>query len=592
MAYKFQIGEAKLSGSITQTSGTITALGFSNSDANITNVGDINCDSISVVQDSVGLDIDGSGANTGLFTLTMGDNLDSALEITEGSNSYLKFTTTNSSELIESYQNLRMSGSKAVQFGNADTKIGGNNGSMQIEVSGASNSMVFVHGATSNFAVKNALNESEVNLRMSGSTKVQFGSADDHIGINAGNIEISGGAYVDIANHDGTAAGLALGGTLVSASAAELNLLDAFGDDNYDKDTHNIVFHNGTSLKRESNADFLGAISKNGLEVNSGQLQIRVDGGTLTQAASGLKVADGGIGNTQLTGNISASKLNLDSDNFTNNAGELQINLATVSGLEIQAGEGLRVDLSSSNALELSSGGLDLKTTIAGNRTFSGDTITFNGTASIDGDLIVLGSTFSASVGELLIQDNNITLRDGAAPADNTGFTFGTSGTTHTLQISDSVTRLSSSLALLAPELHVNGWAITQTQISGNLPVSASAFYGDGSNLSGISADSANGFKFNTYNTASAAQSLNGTAGYYTVNSTNGQSSNAVTLDLSGSWTNGNVVMIKAPINAATNNLTVRAAGANTIDGDPSIVLESNGAAVTLVYGGGNWGII
>ena len=62
MAYKFQLGEAKLSGSITQTDGTITALGLGVSDANITNVGDINCDSISVDQDSVGLDIDGSGS--------------------------------------------------------------------------------------------------------------------------------------------------------------------------------------------------------------------------------------------------------------------------------------------------------------------------------------------------------------------------------------------------------------------------------------------------------------------------------------------------------------------------------------------------
>ena len=32
MAYKFQLGEAKLSGSIAETDGTITALGLSNLD--------------------------------------------------------------------------------------------------------------------------------------------------------------------------------------------------------------------------------------------------------------------------------------------------------------------------------------------------------------------------------------------------------------------------------------------------------------------------------------------------------------------------------------------------------------------------------
>ena len=46
MAYKFQLGEAKLSGSITQTDGTITALGLDNSDANATSFGDIELDSL------------------------------------------------------------------------------------------------------------------------------------------------------------------------------------------------------------------------------------------------------------------------------------------------------------------------------------------------------------------------------------------------------------------------------------------------------------------------------------------------------------------------------------------------------------------
>ena len=69
------------------------------SDNNITNVGDINCDSVSVDDAAVGLDIQ-FGGNTGLNKMSLTDNLASALSIAEGSNEYMKFTTTNSQEGI------------------------------------------------------------------------------------------------------------------------------------------------------------------------------------------------------------------------------------------------------------------------------------------------------------------------------------------------------------------------------------------------------------------------------------------------------------------------------------------------------------
>jgi hypothetical protein len=72
------------------------------------------------------------------------------------------------------------------------------------------------------------------------------------------------------------------------------------------------------------------------------------------------------------------------------------------------------------DALEIVSGaGLDLKSTIAGSRTFSDD-------ITINGDLIVLGNTFSASVGTLLVEDALITVADGAASlANGQGFEIG-----------------------------------------------------------------------------------------------------------------------------------------------------------------------
>lgn len=87
---------------------TITALAgdLSLGDNNITNVGDLNADSISVDAAATGLNIDFSDADTDTSKLTLGDDLASALDITEGSNSYMKFRTSNGSEMIELFKDL------------------------------------------------------------------------------------------------------------------------------------------------------------------------------------------------------------------------------------------------------------------------------------------------------------------------------------------------------------------------------------------------------------------------------------------------------------------------------------------------------
>ena len=73
----------------------------------------------------------------------------------------------------------------------------------------------------------------------------------------------------------------------------------------------------------------------------------------------------------------------------------------------------------SNDALEITADGLDLKDEIFGARTFR-DAVTING------DLVVLGNTFSASVGQLLVEDALITIADGApALANGQGFEVG-----------------------------------------------------------------------------------------------------------------------------------------------------------------------
>ena len=102
---------------------TITALAgnLSLGDNNITNVGDLNADSISVDAAATGLNVDFSGADTGTSKLTLGDNLASALDITESSNSYMKFVTTNSSEQIVFGKNSTFNGTTIADLGTVTT---------------------------------------------------------------------------------------------------------------------------------------------------------------------------------------------------------------------------------------------------------------------------------------------------------------------------------------------------------------------------------------------------------------------------------------------------------------------------------------
>jgi len=93
-------GDVITGGTIGSTTITALAGALSLGDNNITNVGDINADSISIDAAGTGLNIDFSGGNTTKNLISLKDNLADALNITEGSNSYIKFTTTNSSEKI------------------------------------------------------------------------------------------------------------------------------------------------------------------------------------------------------------------------------------------------------------------------------------------------------------------------------------------------------------------------------------------------------------------------------------------------------------------------------------------------------------
>lgn len=206
MAYKFQLGEAKLSGSITQTDGTITALGLDNSDANATSFGDIELDSLSSAGGSI----------------------------------------------IEATDNVRLSGTVALQFANADTKIGSDGGgNLQIEVTGTTKALSFIQGATTNFAIKDELNESQVNLRMSGSKLIEFGSATETLGIDvgSGDLLLSGAANVSLEAD-----------TLVMKADSVIDVQSALSSSTFIS-ASNIVLQDATTLADEGLSDASGKLA-------------------------------------------------------------------------------------------------------------------------------------------------------------------------------------------------------------------------------------------------------------------------------------------------------------------------------------------
>ena len=115
-----QISGDKVSGGTIGTT-TITALAgdLSLGDNNITNVGDINADSISVDAAASGLNIDMSGANTGTAKITLNDGIADALSITDGSADFMVFNTT--AETITFGKNSTFNGTTIADLGTVTT---------------------------------------------------------------------------------------------------------------------------------------------------------------------------------------------------------------------------------------------------------------------------------------------------------------------------------------------------------------------------------------------------------------------------------------------------------------------------------------
>ena len=398
--------------------------------------------------------------------------------------------------------------------------------------------------------------------KLSGSIVQSDGTSDlngttvDSLNVSSGGISAAG-AIAGVTTISGSGkfemGSMALGGTDISATAAELNILDGV-----------------TSTAGELNL-LDGAVSDtivNSKAVIYGSAG-EINGTSFKVGGNEFVTSEGHVDAIALSGTLAYSIVDgngISDFTFANGAS------ATIS-----------IELASANALEVGAGGLDLKSTIAGNRIFSND-------VTVNGDLVVLGSTFSASVGTLVVEDALINIGDGSTSfAEGYGIEFGTSGSSWAhLKTVDlgGTNHLSSSLAFAAPSLYGatqlavgNEWTLSDTHLSGNAPVSASAFYGDGSNLTGITADSASSVVFGTGNLDN-----NGTvSSKFTTLDSVSAAFTATLPALSGVDAGSLYILKDKKGNCGTNNVTIAANGSDTIDGAASILLESDYAAVSLV---------
>ena len=345
-----QISGDKVSGG-TIGSITITALAGSLSlgDNNITNVGDINADSISVDTASGGLNIDFSGANTAKSFITIGDNLAEALVIQEGTNDYLDICTTNGSESIQLGHGV--SGTAiTIGHGTSEVTIGDNlTVTGDLKVSGATTTVntstmtvkdpIISLGTADDGAAPGSDDNKDRGLAMhyhtGSAAKIAFLGFDDSAGdltfipdasisseVVSGsqgtiNANLSGNVTGNVSGSSGSCTGNAATATAL-ASAVTINGTSFDG-------TSNITLSSGSVTNAMMADDAINTDEIADGAVDTAQLAADAVNGDKIEddAINSEHIVDGSVDNAHLAGSIALSKLANQNDQtiLGNNAG-------------------------------------------------------------------------------------------------------------------------------------------------------------------------------------------------------------------------------------------------------------------------------
>ena len=282
------------------------------------------------------------------------------------------------------------------------------------------------------------------------------------------------------------------------------------------------------------------SIGGEALELASGILNVKFDNSSIESSGDALRVKASGITNAMLAGAIENAKL-------VNSSVTVTAGGALTGGGTVALGSSITLDVAvNGDALEVTGDQIVLKSTIAGARTFSGNVV-------MSGDLTVNGTTTYLNTTELLVKDALIEIASGSAFAAGQGIRLGTENSLQTVSgFADVGNALSSSLPLVAPA------------------VKAASFYGNlvGSMQLGIEAKSAN---------ATIAKNIT-------------KATANITLTLPTSPAVGQEHRVKCFVADDSSPAVIVAAQVGaTIEGVSQVVLESYGAAVSLVWDGTMW---
>lgn len=314
------------------------------------------------------------------------------------------------------------------------------------------------------------------------------------------------------------------------------------------------------------------------LDSDAGALAVQVDGSSIEvdTVDNHIQVKAGGITNAMLAGSIASSKiaeLNAFSTSdlsegtnlyYTDARVHAALDVSDTNSIDMSYDSGLgrfsaALILASAGALQVDGNGLDLKSTISGNRSFTGD-ITIN-------NLNVTGTLTTVNTTELEVADKNILIASGsasAAIAAGAGLTVDGAD----VQWKFEENGIGSALA--------SGHIWMASGSAGLIDIQAENFYGNfvGSFSQAVYSDSDGGTLQKGITISSHNSSVTFTLPALSASSVGD------TFKIKGNSTTSN-----------TNSITIEAAGSDLIDGGSSIVLESPHAAVEIVYTAGTWSI-
>ena len=342
--------------------------------------------------------------------------------------------------------------------------------------------------------------------------------------------------------------------------------------------------------------DVAAELAGAGLTAASGVMAVGVDASSIEINADALRVKASGITNAMLSGSIASSKIaelsafdtadlsegsNLyhttarargavsatdaggdGSFSYNSSTGVMtytgpsasevraHLTIADTNSMDMSYSSGqISADLrlGSADALEVDGDGLDLKPTIAGNRTFSGNII-------ISGDLQVDGTNTILNTTSLEVEDKNIYMAKGnadSAGADGAGLTIEMGSDDLTFAWNHAGDQMQIKKGASFANLRANKFI---GDFEGSVAQVINAIADADGSL-------AVGFNYGSADTTAAR-----------------------TWTLPASPEVGQVVHVKAPSAVNSQGIKIQKAGSQTIDGAEYITLESPYAAVNLMY--------